>query len=171
MKRFRTLLRAEDGHYLMHHDTHEAASLYVQYQMGSDNPERYFNAFMDDWGRTIAITDDETGLNLDLYEEPKAPEEILTIGELEDQLMDLEIQLGEMQAEHRSETAMFGDSGPGTQCRISDFAAGVSELRSEIEAREDAFVGPIPMTWYEAERWAAYQQMINFVGPVVPVPF
>ena len=154
----------------MHHSTHWGASLYVQYQMG-DNPERYFNAFMDDWGRTIAITDDETGLNMDLYEEPKAPAEIETIDTLRDRLEDLEMQAGEMQAEHMSETAMFGDSGPGTQLRIRDFQEGIAELRKEIEAREAAFVGPVPMTEYQVERFLAYQAMINFVGPELPVPF
>jgi hypothetical protein len=170
MKRFRTLLRAEDGHYLKSFDTHQAAYVYVEYQMG-DAPGMDQGAFFDNWGRSMTITDDETGYCLGRYEEPKAPVEIETLDALNEQLIDLSISLGETEAEHLGETARYGDSWPGAQIQIRDAKAIINTLATEIANREAAFVGPIPLTWYQAERFAAEQAMINFVGPEQPFPF
>jgi hypothetical protein len=94
-----------------------------------------------------------------------------TIEEVRDDLEDFDQQVGEIEAEHLGETARFGDSWPGAQIQLSEANESLAELRKYLEAREAAFVGPIPMTWFETERFWADQKSINFVGPEQPFPF
>ena len=58
----------------------------------------------------------------------------LTYDELCEAHDQLSQQLGEIIAEHRSETAMFGDSWPGAQIQIADMQRVVRELEARIEA-------------------------------------
>ena len=93
-----------------------------------------------------------------------------TIDELEEELMYLTMQCGDIEAEHLGECARFGDSWPGAQMQIAAFKADIRERRAELENRKEAFVGPVQMTEWEFEH-KAHQAMINFVGPELPVPF
>lgn len=44
-------------------------------------------------------------------------------------------QLGEIECQHRSECALFGDSWPGAQLQIAEIRSHLGELRTEAEAR------------------------------------
>lgn len=48
------------------------------------------------------------------------------------QLDEAEQQLGEIRAEHLSETAAFGDSWPGAQIQIARMSTYVAELREVV---------------------------------------
>ena len=60
----------------------------------------------------------------------------LTFDELCEAHDDICQRLGETIAQHRSETAMFGDSWPGAQIQIAEMQEHERELRARIEAHE-----------------------------------
>lgn len=52
-------------------------------------------------------------------------------------LQGLQEHYGETYAQHRNETAQFGDSWPGAQIELSEMGASVRKLEAEIEAHPD----------------------------------
>ena len=60
-----------------------------------------------------------------------------TYEQLLEDLSQAEQQLGETIAEHKNETAMFGDSWPGAQLQISELQSFVADLREAVERHPD----------------------------------
>jgi hypothetical protein len=54
---------------------------------------------------------------------------------LEDDLREAEEALAEIEAQHLSETAQFGDSWPGAQLEIAALRAEVNRLRALLSAK------------------------------------
>ncbi len=68
-----------------------------------------------------------------------------TYDELCEALQGLQEHYGETYAQHRNETAQFGDSWPGAQIELSEMGASVRKLEAEIQAHPDH--KPPPSCW------------------------
>ncbi len=59
-------------------------------------------------------------------------EEAAALECLEEAICDTEQHCYEMEAENANEVAMFGDSGPGSACRVSDIKTGIYEMKKAL---------------------------------------
>ena len=94
-----------------------------------------------------------------------------TIAELLEFADQWDQQIGEMECQHLSETALYGDSGPGQALAIRESNGDYAKFLAAIEARRLAFVGPEPLTGLQLENFEYDQAALAFVGPPQDFPF
>ena len=91
--------------------------------------------------------------------EIELPAEEVEYLELCDDLDGCREALGEIEAQHRSETAAFGDSWPGAQIQIRDGRAHLAELEARFEAH------PRTVADREASAAAIFERVAAEVEP------
>ena len=77
----------------------------------------------------------------------KSEKDIETLQRVIDAMHDC---LADTEAQHRSESAQFGDSWPGAQTEIAEARTAIELTQIELDRAVAAFVGPPLWAWQNA---------------------
>jgi len=104
------------------------------------NSERAYGGFVTMYGNVITPGNEATEAAIKKWFNPapeKDPKEEMSLNDLYDYHEHAIESLGEVEAQAASETALYGDSWPGSRAEIESARKQVAEIAKTIEAREE----------------------------------